>query len=185
MPTELLYLADTYQSQDTATVLAAGTDERGAYLQTDRTIFYPQGGGQAADTGTITIDELMIPIIHTGFRDGVVFHYTGADLSAHELAGKTATLDINLERRLANARLHTAGHLISHVLETMDSNIIPVKGHHFPGEAHIEVQTESPLGDFIEAANAKLSEAIAAGFTITATLTDYDTIARLRPSSRR
>jgi alanyl-tRNA synthetase len=56
MPTELLYLADTYQGEDTATVLATGTDERGAYLQTDRTIFYPQGGGQAADTGTITID---------------------------------------------------------------------------------------------------------------------------------
>src|SRR5256886_17069620 len=49
MMTELLFRDDAYLKTATARVLAAG--ERG--IELDRTVFYPQGGGQAGDTRTL------------------------------------------------------------------------------------------------------------------------------------
>ena len=49
MPTELLFRNDAYLQRATATVLAVG--ERG--IELDRTVFYPMGGGQAGDTGSL------------------------------------------------------------------------------------------------------------------------------------
>ena len=74
--TDLLYLSDTYRATGTATILAIGEDERGWWLQTDRTIFYPQGGGQPADRGVFMVAGKAIPISFTGFREGIVYHYT-------------------------------------------------------------------------------------------------------------
>src|SRR5260370_2613115 len=49
MTTELLFRDDAYLKTAPARVLAAG--ERG--IELDRTVFYPQGGGQAGDTRTL------------------------------------------------------------------------------------------------------------------------------------
>ena len=49
MPTDLLFRDDAYLRTATATVLAVS--ERG--IELDRTLFYPQGGGQAGDSGTL------------------------------------------------------------------------------------------------------------------------------------
>ena len=51
--THLLYLADTYFSTTNATVVGWTESERGRALILDQTVFYPQGGGQPADHGTI------------------------------------------------------------------------------------------------------------------------------------
>ena len=49
MTTELLFRDDAYLKTATARVLAVG--ERG--IELDRTVFYPLGGGQAGDSGTL------------------------------------------------------------------------------------------------------------------------------------
>jgi Ser-tRNA(Ala) deacylase AlaX len=182
--TNLLYLADTYRDTAPATILATGQDERGWYLTADRTVFYPQGGGQPADCGVFRVGEVEIEISFTGFRDGVVYHYTPLDLGEHQVAGQPAELTIDLPRRLANSRLHTAGHLIAHVLETLDATLVPSKGHHFPDGAYIELANpgEQPVAEWLERVNTELAKAIAANLPINATLVDYTTVAALRPS---
>jgi len=50
--TEALFREDAYRTEIEATV--ASSDPRGVAL--DRTVFYPQGGGQSGDRGTLIIE---------------------------------------------------------------------------------------------------------------------------------
>jgi Ser-tRNA(Ala) deacylase AlaX len=184
MATGLLYLADTYRTSAPATILATGEDERGWFVQTDQTIFYPQGGGQPADRGVFKTGTTEIPISFTGFRDGIVYHYTPHDLSQLELNGQSVEQEIDLRHRLTNSRTHTAGHLLAHILETMDESLVPAKGHHFPDGSYVELANpaEKPVSEWLDDLNTRLAASIAADLPVTATLTDYDTVAKVRPS---
>ena len=57
-----LYREDAYLEQDEATVIAH-TEEGGLIL--DRTIFYPQGGGQPGDSGSLTWGDRRLSIATT------------------------------------------------------------------------------------------------------------------------
>ena len=109
--TELLYLRDAYLTDFTATVLA--TREGGIAL--DRTAFYPTGGGQAHDTGTLA------GLAVTGVRkerdeDGTehVWHTVeGGPLPA---VGDTVEGTIDWERRHRLMRTHSALHVLCGVI---------------------------------------------------------------------
>ena len=51
--TEKLYYADPFQQEFTATVLSCEAGKTGFAVVLDRTAFYPEGGGQPCDTGTL------------------------------------------------------------------------------------------------------------------------------------
>jgi misacylated tRNA(Ala) deacylase len=111
--TEELFREDATLLQCTATVLAV--DEAGVVL--DRTVFYPLGGGQAGDSGTLTsASGAVLAIIDTRKHKGLpgaIAHVpaAGADLSAFT-PGTVVTADVNAARRLAHRRFHTATHLL-------------------------------------------------------------------------
>ncbi|MFM7703532.1 MAG: alanyl-tRNA editing protein [Rubrivivax sp.] len=111
--TEELFREDAQLPSCQATVLAV--DEAGVVL--DRTVFYPLGGGQAGDTGTLTgAQGAVLPIADTRKhkeRPGAIAHVpaAGADLSAF-MPGTRVTACIDLPRRLAHMRFHTATHLL-------------------------------------------------------------------------
>nr|AFK37627.1 unknown [Lotus japonicus] len=77
-PTKLDYYDDMWMLQSTATLLShfKGDDGRHALIL-DRTIFYPQGGGQPADTGFICIEgsDIKFVVHDVRSKDGIVFHY--------------------------------------------------------------------------------------------------------------
>jgi len=108
--TELLFRDDAYLPACEARVVAV--DERGIRL--DRTVFYPQGGGQAGDMGELRLaDGRRIAIIDTRKGDGVdeVLHVPapGAALPA---TGDAVTAAIDWERRHRLMRMHTCLHLL-------------------------------------------------------------------------
>ncbi|HCR37548.1 MAG TPA: alanyl-tRNA editing protein, partial [Opitutae bacterium] len=70
MKTKLLYLEDTYCFAVHAHCVDSGVDERGPYLILDETLFYPQGGGQPADSGVISISGVELPVQFAGFVEG-------------------------------------------------------------------------------------------------------------------
>jgi misacylated tRNA(Ala) deacylase len=127
MITELLFRDDAYLRTATARVLAVG--ERG--IELDRTVFYPQGGGQAGDTGTLVrANGERVAVTDTRKGDGPerVLHILapGAPLLQ---AGEALALEIDWPRRYRLMRLHTALHLMSCVITApvTGGNIVPDK----------------------------------------------------------
>ena len=114
MTTELLFREDAYLRTASARVIAAG--ERG--IELDRTVFYPQGGGQAGDTGRLLrVQGAPVAIIDTrkGDTPDRVVHLP-APASPQLQPGETVTLEIDWPRRYRLMRLHTALHLLSCVI---------------------------------------------------------------------
>ncbi len=109
--TDELFREDATLQRCEATVLAV--DESGIVL--DRTVFYPLGGGQAADSGTlVTPDGRCVSIIDTRKhkeRPGAIAHLPAPDAPLLRVGDRvTATLDA--ARRSAHMRFHTATHLL-------------------------------------------------------------------------
>src|SRR5580765_205846 len=114
MTTELLFRDDAYLKTATARVLAVG--ERG--IELDRTVFYPLGGGQAGDSGTLVRasgERLLIGDTRKGDGTERVLHLLTAGSTAPQ-PGETVTLEIDWPRRYRLMRLHTALHLLSCVI---------------------------------------------------------------------
>jgi misacylated tRNA(Ala) deacylase len=110
--TEALFRDDATLLECRARVLAV--DARGVRL--DRTVFYPQGGGQAGDAGTLLLgDGRSLSVVDTrkGDAQGEVLHLLadGSDCSML-LPGSELTARIDAQRRRAHMRFHTATHLL-------------------------------------------------------------------------
>jgi misacylated tRNA(Ala) deacylase len=83
-------------------------------LAFDRTCFYPGGGGQPSDDGTVRVsggETLEILSAHAD-TDEVVWHVTRSALSP-ALVGRSATLAVNRARRVALTRHHTVLHVLN------------------------------------------------------------------------
>jgi misacylated tRNA(Ala) deacylase len=110
---ELIFRRDAYTVRCQATVVAV--DERGLML--DRTVFYPTGGGQPGDTGTLHHDGAEIRLTNTIKGDGPdsVIHVpeVGAELPA---PGSVVEVEIDWDRRFAHMRMHTCLHLLCAVV---------------------------------------------------------------------
>lgn len=109
------YSQDPYLQTCQAAVVRHGDD--GVVL--DATLFYPLGGGQPGDSGTLTLaDGRRIAVTDTrrNRETGEILHQVAAD--APRLAeGTPLTLDIDWERRHRHMRMHTALHLLSAVIK--------------------------------------------------------------------
>jgi misacylated tRNA(Ala) deacylase len=112
--TELLFRDDAYLRSCVARVTAV--DERGIRL--DRTVFYPTGGGQPGDTGTLRVASgETITIVDTVKGDGPdeIIHVP-APGSAALPAGAELTAEIDWDRRHRLMRMHSCLHLLCAVV---------------------------------------------------------------------
>jgi len=110
--TEELFREDATLTECSARVVAV--DERG--VQLDRTVFYPQGGGQAGDAGVLVLAdgrELAVADTRKGEAPGRIMHLL-ADGAARDAlpVGVAVTARIDRARRAAHMRFHTATHLL-------------------------------------------------------------------------
>jgi len=110
--TEELFREDAALAECGARVVAV--DGHGVRL--DRTVFYPQGGGQAGDRGELVLaDGGTIPVADTrkGEAPGEIVHVLADPADAARLAPGTAVrARIDVARRRAHMRFHTATHLL-------------------------------------------------------------------------
>jgi misacylated tRNA(Ala) deacylase len=110
--TEELFREDATLLQCQARVLQA--DVQGVRL--DRTVFYPQGGGQAGDAGVLRLAdgrELKVADTRKGETPGEIVHVLADGADAALLApGTELTAAVDAARRRAHMRFHTATHLL-------------------------------------------------------------------------
>ncbi len=102
--TEKLYETDSYCSRFIATVLACYSHGNGYAVRLSCTAFFPEGGGQAADTGALD----GIPVTDVQIVDGEIWHYTAAPLTV----GAEVEGNLNWETRFSRMQHHTAEHIV-------------------------------------------------------------------------
>lgn len=145
--TRLLYQTDSYLTEFDASILAVNSDLRAVSL--DQTAFYPGGGGQPADKGTLTISDAEYPV--TGFKKqaGVLWHSLGGEAPLPE-PGAAAHGALDWVHRHQLMRTHTAMHILCGVIfrdygaSVTGGNMEPMQGRmDFEFETmHAELVTE-------------------------------------------
>lgn len=108
METEKLFYQDAYLRETTAKVLECRKGKHGYEIVLDRTCFYPEGGGQPGDRGTLN----GIPVTDTHEKDGMVLHYTDSPLEP----GTEVTAVIDWARRFDLTQQHSGEHMVSGVV---------------------------------------------------------------------
>ena len=103
--TRKLYYEDVYKKEFTAKVLECGECEKGFAVILDQTAFYPEGGGQPCDLGTLN----GIAVLDVQEKDGEIVHYTKEAVEAgSEVIGK-----IDWNRRFDLMQQHSGEHIVS------------------------------------------------------------------------
>ncbi len=119
-PTQKYYEADAYRREADAVILAAEPDGRGGgKLALDGTVFYPEGGGQPADHGTLTLpDGARLTVTDVHEQGGVIWHRVDA-LPDTAAPGTTVTGRIDWAWRFDKMQQHTGEHILSGILHQM------------------------------------------------------------------
>jgi len=140
MTTQLLFRDDPYLRNASATVIAV--HDRG--IELDRTIFYPQGGGQQGDTGTLALASgasIAIADARKGEELDSVVHVPAPGAVLPQV-GDEVSLAIDWARRYSLMRLHTALHVMSCVV------VAPVTGGNIaPDKARLDFDIDMSLLD--------------------------------------
>ncbi|MBS0656264.1 MAG: hypothetical protein JSR46_10840 [Verrucomicrobia bacterium] len=161
MATKIGYFEDSYKFSASCHILASSQDEHGSYLTLTETIFYPQGGGQPSDKGSVAVEGTQAFIHAVRWAGDEVRHYT--DREYPHLVGREVQALVDEERRVQNSRLHTAGHLLAHIVEMLCPSWRAHKGHHYPDGAYVEFVCECSNAPGIDLAqvNTALARAVA------------------------
>ena len=107
---EKLLWKDQYMKVFNATVVAS---EGG--IELDRTAFYPTGGGQPCDIGTLSLGGDRINVVEVKKDGDRIIHLTEKDISI--TPGTTVVGEIDWGRRYAHMRYHTLLHIVDGVVE--------------------------------------------------------------------
>jgi len=110
MATDRLYYADSWLTSFTGRVVAHASWQDRPAVVLDRSAFYPEGGGQLADTGALA----GTPVVDVQVDDdGVVHHVAEGELPA---VGREVSGEIDRKRRRVHMALHTGQHMLSRAL---------------------------------------------------------------------
>jgi alanyl-tRNA synthetase len=109
MTTEKLYYQSQYIQDFKTSILKQGKDEKGTYAVLEQTAFYPTGGGQPHDTGTIN----GVRVMNVEETDGEIRHYLESPLQEQE----EYRGEIDWDRRFDHMQQHAGQHILSAAFE--------------------------------------------------------------------
>lgn len=136
-PTELLYLEDFKLLNNKATVVEIRLEDGRVAVILDQTIFYPQGGGQPFDLGSIKGAKSTFTVTDVRLVDGIVKHFGTFDGSPFQTR-ETVNCIVDAQRRSLHNRIHSAGHIIDKALVELNITWQPGKSFHFANGPYVE-----------------------------------------------
>ena len=108
-----LFREDAYVRGCDAVVVDASDD---AFVL-DQTVFYPQGGGQPGDTGSLSWQGGSTRIVDTRYgENGSICHFVEPG-SSRPAVGDSVHVELDWDRRYRHMRMHTAMHLLGSILK--------------------------------------------------------------------
>ncbi|KHG65455.1 alanyl-tRNA synthetase [Thermus sp. 2.9] len=110
-----LYQLDSYATRFQAQVVRAWSEERGHYAVLSQTLFYPESGGQPADTGVLRGAFGEVRVLHV-YEEEKAFGDVVHVLSHPVPEGAQVEGEIDWERRFRHMQRHTAQHILSQAL---------------------------------------------------------------------
>ncbi len=184
--TELLYQTDSYIREFEATVVAV--DAAAGRVALDRTAFYPGGGGQPHDVGTLTFAGQTFQVTQVKKEGDLVWHYLspfspplvgegpgeGSNLAGERpgegsfppekelMEGSRVRGALDWPRRYALMRTHTALHILCGVV-WRDYGALVTGGNMDPGQGRMDFEFATLRGELVSEIEAKCNAEVAAG----------------------
>jgi misacylated tRNA(Ala) deacylase len=158
--TQPLYLDDSYAREFSARVLEV--EDHSVVL--DRTLFYPRGGGQMADTGTLTDLDGSYRVVSVEKRgDGIVHVLDGA----LPLVGARVQGRIDWDHRYGQMRTHTALHVLCGVIYHRLSAVV-TGCQMYPDRARMDFTLEDMSKSVVADIEGWSNDAIREGYPVRA-----------------
>jgi Ser-tRNA(Ala) deacylase AlaX len=160
-PTRLLYYEDAYVREFKAKALTVQKTGEQCRVILDQTAFYPLGGGQPSDKGTLRGSNGVLAINDVRAENRAVVHISGVEGSIAE--GEAVMGSIDWDRRYALMRNHTLAHLMAEAVRRATGLSGEVVGSGLDvDKARLDIASESSLGPFLaeiqKAANSVIEE---------------------------
>ena len=156
--TSILCYDDSYLREFDAKV--ADATSKGVVL--DRTAFYPGGGGQPADSGSLTSGDASYAVKRLSRQDGKLVHEIDGDLPS---VGASVHGVLDWDRRYLLMRTHTALHILCGVV-WRDYGAQVTGGNMQPGTARMDFELENMSADFAERMETLINEEVQAARAI-------------------
>ena len=157
--TELLYQTDAYTQEFDANIVNV-LPEQGAVVL-DRTAFYPGGGGQPCDFGTLTVGEMVYSVDKVKKQGDDVLHFLATDKPLPP-PGYAAYGILDWARRYQLMRTHTALHVLCGTV-FRNYGALVTGGDMEPLKGRMDFEFESMRGDLVReieaAVNAEVQKA--------------------------
>ena len=107
--TELLFNEDSYLKEAEAKVISVKDN----IIKLNRTIFYPEGGGQPGDNGELVLKDRVLNVIDTkkGEQENDILHYVEGNID-ESIINQEVGLKIDWDRRYKLMRMHSSCHVL-------------------------------------------------------------------------
>ena len=177
MFTNRIYQTDQYAVSNDAVITEVQEKDGFDVISCDSSVFFPEGGGQPSDTGTVASDKGVFEVSHA-FDESLesdVWHMTDAPAGTFK-AGDNVTLTIDVDTRFRNMQRHLGEHMLSGTMHSLFGGVN--KGFHM-GEEYITIDIDLEgrmlTDEELDLADRTVNEAIWADLPVTVTwFDDYE-----------
>lgn len=153
--TEILYYQDAYLKEFDAVVTAVSAEG----VELDRTAFYPGGGGQPADAGSLRAGSATWPVESVRKVEGRIWHRMAGEPPG---VGQAVRAALDWNRRYALMRTHTAMHILCGVI-WRDFGASVTGGNMEPFQGRMDFEFERMQQELVREIEVRINAEVQAG----------------------